>query len=70
MSPLGKERASSVLHPFGKASVTLYSTVPGTQNPQGQGVEKKILIPLVFYFLSLLRGIFFLNLHLSSLFEM
>lgn len=35
-----------------------YSTVPGTQNTQGQGGENRILIHVEFYALSFLRTIF------------
>lgn len=58
MSPQGKERAPSMLHPFGVTSITLYSTAPVTQKSQGQIGVKRILIPVEFYFLSLLSGIF------------
>lgn len=56
--PTGERKSFKYVAPFWYDFYHFYSTAPGIQNPQGQGGEKRIPIPVEFYFLSLLRAIF------------
>lgn len=57
--PSGERKSLKCFASFGKASITLRSTVPGIQNSHRQRREQKILIYIAHCFLSLPRNIYF-----------
>ena len=56
--PIGERKSFKYVASFWYDFYHCYFTAPGTQKPQGQGGEKRILIPVEFYAPSLLKGIF------------